>query len=63
MGCRRVVKEVWRSPPGTELGIGLTRQRELMCKGPEAGNVCYSGETMGKPVSLEHRELRRAGER
>ena len=54
MGCRRVMKEAWRSPPGTELGIGLTRQRELMCKGPEAGNVCYSGETKGKPVSTEN---------
>lgn len=25
-----------------ELGIGLTRQRELMCKGPEVGSVCCS---------------------
>lgn len=46
-----------------ELGIGLPRQRELMCKGPEAGSVCCSGETMGKPVSLELRKLRRADER
>lgn len=46
-----------------ELGIGLTRQRELMCKGPEVGSVCCSGETMGELVSLEHRKLRRADER
>lgn len=43
---------------------GRACQRKLHGQRPCGGGVCACcGETMGKPVSLEHRELRGLGEK
>lgn len=56
MGYRGVLKEA--SWSGMELGKRLAGWRKLYVQRPcGGGSVCCYRETMGKPVSLEHREL------